>query len=169
LIFYSGSYYPEKKHKAQKHDMVHVEIFVGGETGEATIGARWAKGVVKEFPDYKFTSKSYYDIKFFYRSIDTWLDGILKSHCKEHPWRDKYDPERIDRGSIFTNETVANADEEESIDNEEDDSKVENFKEKTFYVEKENNGQLIKNYFIEKGWKNVESVYDKTFNLKWMQ
>ena len=37
LIFYSGTYFNEKK-KRQKHDMVHVEIFLGGPSGEATIG-----------------------------------------------------------------------------------------------------------------------------------
>jgi hypothetical protein len=40
LIFYSGIYYNPKMRK-QKHDMVHVEIFTGGETGEQSIGARW--------------------------------------------------------------------------------------------------------------------------------
>jgi len=169
LVFIAAKYYPEKNHKPQKHDMVHVEIFTGGETGEKSIGARWAKGVVQEFDSFKFVSKSYYDMKYIYRSIDTWLDGTLKSFCPEHPWRDRYDPDRIDKGSIFANEQDANAEEEESVDNEEDDSKAENYKEKTFYVEKENNGQLIKNYFEEKGWKSIDNVYDKTFNLKWMQ
>ena len=40
LIFYSGIYYKEKT-KKQKHNMVHVEIFMGGETKEQSIGARW--------------------------------------------------------------------------------------------------------------------------------
>ena len=40
LIFYSGTYYNTKL-RAQKHDMVHVEVFTGGETGEQSIGARW--------------------------------------------------------------------------------------------------------------------------------
>jgi len=71
--------------------MVHVEIFIGGETGEQTIGARWSKGVVQVFDSYKFVSKAYYDIKYHFRSIDTWLEGICQSHCKEHPWKDKYD------------------------------------------------------------------------------
>ena len=45
LVFISGKYYNEKMRK-QKHDMVHVEIFTGGETGEQSIGARWQRGVV---------------------------------------------------------------------------------------------------------------------------
>ena len=72
--------------RKQKHDMVHVEIFTGGETGEQTIGARWQRGVVQYFDSYKFVSTSYHSIEFHYRSIDTWLEGINKSHCPQHSW-----------------------------------------------------------------------------------
>ena len=58
--------------------MTHVEIFLGGETGEQTIGARWTKGVVKIFDSYKFPSKAYERRKFHFKSIDTWLEGICK-------------------------------------------------------------------------------------------
>lgn len=175
LIFYSGKYYPEKNHKPQKHGMVHVEIFIGGETGEATIGARWAKGVVQVFPSYKFVSKAYYDIKHYYRSIDTWLDGICKSFCKEHPWTDRYDADRIEKGSIFN--TVKNeSDDEQSVDNEEDVNdedtnvkKKELVKEKTVIVGEGNNDTLIKNYFTEKNWTVLDKVYDKGYKMKWMQ
>ena len=76
LIFYSATYYPEKKMKIQKHDMVHVEVFYGGDTGESSIGARWGKGVVTIFDSYKFVSKNYYNVKHHFKSIDTWLEGI---------------------------------------------------------------------------------------------
>lgn len=66
--------------------MVHVEVFTGGETGEQTIGARWQKGVVKYFDSYKFESTAYHSIQFHYKSLDTWLEGICKSHCAEHTW-----------------------------------------------------------------------------------
>ena len=85
LIFYSGTYYNTKL-RAQKHEMVHVEVFTGGPTGTQSIGARWQRGVVKYFDDYKFESTSYHSIKFHYKSIDTWLEGICKSHCSEHEW-----------------------------------------------------------------------------------
>lgn len=62
--------------------MVHVEIFLGGPTGEQTIGARWNNGVVSIFDSYKFVSKTYYDIKFHFRSIDTWLQGVCKYQGK---------------------------------------------------------------------------------------
>ena len=80
LIFYSGTYFNTKL-RAQKHDMVHVEIFTGGKTGEQSIGARWQKGVVKYFDSFKFTSTSYHSIQFHFRSLETWLDGICRSHC----------------------------------------------------------------------------------------
>ena len=85
LIFYEGTF-TSKRSKVQKHNNVHVEIFLGGETGEATIGARFQKGVVSVFPSYKFESKSWTLIRHHFRSIDTWLDGQCVSHCTEHPW-----------------------------------------------------------------------------------
>lgn len=72
--------------KKQKHDCVHVEVFLGGETGEATIGARFFKGKVNIFPSYKFTSTSWDCVKVHFRSLDTWLSGVCKSYCPEHPW-----------------------------------------------------------------------------------
>jgi len=26
-------------------------------------------------------------VQYHFRSIDTWLDGVLRSHCDEHPWQ----------------------------------------------------------------------------------
>lgn len=66
--------------------MVHVEIFLGGETGEETIGARFQKGFVQIFPSYKFDSKLWTLKEFHFCSIETWLDGICQSHCSAHPW-----------------------------------------------------------------------------------
>lgn len=66
--------------------MVHVEIFTGGETGEQSIGARWQKGAVKYFDSFKFSSTSYHSIQFHFRSLETWLDGICRSHCEQHKW-----------------------------------------------------------------------------------
>jgi len=66
--------------------MVHVEIFTGGETGEATIGARFFKGVVKEFDSYKFKSTTWDLVQYHFKSLDPWLEGKHESCCLEHPW-----------------------------------------------------------------------------------
>ena len=58
--------------------MVHVEIFLGGKSEEETIAARDRFGVVEIHETYKFNSENYYDIKYHFRSIDTWLRGIHK-------------------------------------------------------------------------------------------
>lgn len=71
--------------KQQKHNMVHVEIWLGD--GNKTIGARWQKGVVEIHNSYQYVSKSYHSMKYHFRSIDTWLNGICKSHCTEHLWK----------------------------------------------------------------------------------
>ena len=85
LIFYEGTY-NSKRSKVQKHNTVHVEIFLGGETGEATIASRFHKGRVGIFSSFKFDSTSWTLIKHHFRSLDTWLDGECKSHCPEHSW-----------------------------------------------------------------------------------
>lgn len=100
LIFYSGTYYDAKKRR-QLHDMVHVEIFLGGETGEQSIGARWFKGAVRIFDSYKFVSTNYYDIKFHYCSINLWLKGVCQSQCHLHPWRDDRKYNWLTHNSIF--------------------------------------------------------------------
>jgi len=81
--------------------MVHVEIFLGGETGEETVGARDSDGVVERFDTYKFESSNYYDIKYHFRSLDTWLQGVRKSFCSEHEWRDPLLDYNINKFSIF--------------------------------------------------------------------
>ena len=82
LIFYEGIY-TSPRSKPQKHNMVHVEIFLGG---ESTLGARLKRGVISIFPSYKFESASWTLVKVHFRSIDTWLNGQCVSHCTEHPW-----------------------------------------------------------------------------------
>ena len=88
LIFYSGKYL-DKRCIRQKHDIVHVEIFVGGETGEESIGSRWFNGVVSPFKTFKFKSTMYNEIKHHFKSIDPWLQGICKTYCTEHLWNDQ--------------------------------------------------------------------------------
>ena len=105
LVFYSASYFPGKKRKKFIHDMVHVEILTG--EGEKTIGSRKKDSTVQEFNCYKLKDNKRYSYVYHFKSIDLWLRGILKSHCKEHKWDkndiDKISPE-ISKYSIFNEE-----------------------------------------------------------------
>ena len=103
LVFYSATYYDTKKRR-QIHDMVHVEIFIGGPTGEQSLGARWFKGGVQIFDSFKFVSTNYYDIKWHYKSIDLWLKGICLSQCLEHPWGTDRKYNWLTNNSIFAEE-----------------------------------------------------------------
>lgn len=85
LIFYEGIYNSNRS-KPQKHNNVHVEIFLGGETGEATIGSRFHRGNVGIFPSFKFKSTTWDLVRCHFRSLDPWLEGTCKSCCPDHPW-----------------------------------------------------------------------------------
>ena len=100
LVFYSATYYDQKKRR-QIHDMVHVEIFIGGPTGEQSLGARWFKGGVQIFDSYKFVSTNYYNIKWHFKSIDLWLQGRCISQCQEHPWGTDRKYNWLTHNSIF--------------------------------------------------------------------
>eukprot|EP00731_Ephydatia_muelleri_P015289 Em0008g1009a len=109
LVFVSGTYFNTNT-KPQRHNMVHVEIWAGD--GEKTLGARWQRGAVQVHDSYKFVSKTYGNMTYHFRSIDTWLMGICRSYCSEHPWSiSKYDPERH---SIFALQDEP-AEEEEGV------------------------------------------------------
>ena len=62
--------------KKQKHNMTHVEIWLGD--GPKTLGARWQKGKVQVFDSYKFNAKAYHSETYHLKSIDTWLMGICR-------------------------------------------------------------------------------------------
>jgi len=50
-----------------------------------SVASRKAKGVVTVYDDFRYKSKSYYNIRRHFRSLDSWLDGICESHCDMHP------------------------------------------------------------------------------------
>lgn len=85
LIFYSAKYYDTKR-KKQLHGMVHVEIFIGGMSGEQTLASRIQSGFVQAFDSYKFESNRYFDVKHHFKSIDMWLRGVCRSYCTLHSW-----------------------------------------------------------------------------------
>lgn len=85
LIFYSARYYNPKH--LQKHDLVHVEVYLGGKTGEQSIGSRSCRGFVQVHDSFKFVSPAYHSVQYHFRSLETWLSGICKSWCAEHSWQ----------------------------------------------------------------------------------
>ena len=36
---------------------------------------------------FKFESQKYFNIKYHYRSLETWLDGVCRSWCEKHSWQ----------------------------------------------------------------------------------
>jgi len=61
-----------------------VEVFLGGTTGEQTVGARSQKGVISIHDSYKYTSTKYEITRFHFRSIEPWLCGELIPLHPEH-------------------------------------------------------------------------------------
>ena len=95
LIFWSATYNDPTK-KPRKHDMVHVEVFLGGESGEQTIGSRSTDPSSFHGVAYHESYKSYaerctasHDFKLYFRSIDHWLNGVCVSHCKTCTWAER--------------------------------------------------------------------------------
>jgi hypothetical protein len=97
LIFYEATHYKEKGWKDQPHNLVHVEIYLGdynqkktsGKKSQRTIASREKRGVVDIYDTFEFVSDNYYDIKYYFKSIDPWLKGINQSYCAEHKWNDE--------------------------------------------------------------------------------
>ncbi|CAG5125033.1 unnamed protein product [Candidula unifasciata] len=116
LVFMSGVYVnPKRTYKRQLHNMVHVEIWLG--EGDKTIGSRWNNGKVQVFDSYQFSPKSFTSEQYIFKSIDTWLMGICRSHCPQHPWRLK--TRKPHRKSVFNVEdTIC----DEKASDESDDS-----------------------------------------------
>jgi len=110
LIFFSGKYYPDINSNQQRHYITHVEIYLG--EGEKTIGSRAKHGYVDTFDSSQFLSDQYYNVKYHFKSIDTWLKGIHKSFCPLHKWHEekkkiKYlDEDKVNKYSAFYEDFV---------------------------------------------------------------
>ena len=48
---------------------------------------------------YILKKTKYYNIKYHFKSIDTWLKGIHKSFCPEHKWHES-DSKLLDRDKL---------------------------------------------------------------------
>lgn len=122
LIFWAAEYNDPTK-KPRKHNLVHVEVFLGGENGEMTIGSRSTdpdsfKGVAMH-ESFRTYGHACHNIRIFYRSIDTWLDGVCVSHCKECNWTLAERPSKshttANKYSLFGSGGVAGGAETENV------------------------------------------------------
>lgn len=173
LIFVQGKYYSETKIQ-QRHFIVHVEVFLGGETGESTLGSRWSRSDASEgkvrgvqiHPSFKYVSKNYETRKYHFRSLDTWLNGI----CKSQTYSDAIYPTISPGGkkSVFDGSEEADedaeADEAEFAPNPYRESPV-------FYVVDGNNWKALAQVLEVRGWKRLpfEAAYSHRFDLKWVE
>ena len=111
LVFYESHIKEGSGLKSQPHDMVHVEVFTGGgESGKETIGSLphtcWRTGGkcgVQRFSTYECEETAKWKLKrYWFCSIDTWLQGVCKSHCEEHDWREAAMCDKKCTGSVFS-------------------------------------------------------------------
>lgn len=106
LIFYSGEYYNPKS-KRQVFDMTHVEIFVGGKSGEGVIGSRERQKWVKEYDSFQFESKNWKLLQFHFCKIDPWLEGVCEpSGAHEWSWLKSRPPSAV-KSAIFQSGAAA--------------------------------------------------------------
>jgi len=172
LVFCEGVYYDQKL-KPQKHNMVHVEVFTGGESGEETIGSRYAKSIPEEgkvrgvqmHKSYRYTSRKYEVIRFHFRSLETWLNGV----CKSNTYPDAVTQAVINCGgkSIFERDQDAEdaeTEEEVFVPNPHGPSPV-------FYVGEGNNWQAVASVLEERGWRRLpfDAGFSTRYDLKWVE
>eukprot|EP00929_Paragymnodinium_shiwhaense_P088380 TRINITY_DN48690_c0_g1_i1.p1 TRINITY_DN48690_c0_g1~~TRINITY_DN48690_c0_g1_i1.p1 ORF type:complete len:300 (+),score=69.14 TRINITY_DN48690_c0_g1_i1:96-995(+) len=92
IIFFEAWYHEKYKDIQEKycskHNIVHVEIFVGGDSGEQSLGSRRLTGVATHDPYWLVGDRNdwYHSVKYHFRSLDTWLEGVCQSFCPLHPW-----------------------------------------------------------------------------------
>ena len=174
LIFWEAAYYGEKARK-QRLSLVHVEVFTGkGPKGEGTIGARWQKGHVQHFDTFRFESKSYHSIKYHFRSIDTWLDGVCKcAPAHRGMWVDATSNMRVNKYSMFNADSQRDDEQfcdEGAGDVDDDGSVPERQIRKAFYVNKSNGWKLVVSAMSERGWAQIPfESFSRKFDLRWVE
>jgi hypothetical protein len=118
---------------------------------------------VKYFDSFKFESTAYHSIKYHFKSIDTWLDGICKSHCDVHKWSSANLQWAPGKNSIFAPEEgydEADLDapvfdeDQDAVDQEE--QKDQQLLDKLAFFGAGNNPQLAKDALIDLGFKVMQ-------------
>lgn len=119
---------------------------------------------------------------YHYKSLDTWLDGICKSHCPDHAWSSSAVMWAPGKKSIFNidkdyDEADMNAPEFEDDDVGEDGEKGSVKKKgsaltKTCFVGQGNNDKLVKSTLVDNlGFKLMARgmMFSNDYRLKWTQ
>lgn len=176
LIFVEGKYHSATR-SPQRHDIVHVEVFLGGETGEATIGSRWSKSDPSEgkvrgvqiHPSYRYESKNYEIKKYHFRSLSPWLNGI----CKSQTFPDAVFPTVTPHGA----KSVFDGSDDEAADHEANPAEEKKFvpnayrENPFFYVGEGNNWKALATVLELRGWRRLpfQAAYSDRFDLKWVE
>ncbi len=168
LIFWEATYFSDKARK-QRLSLVHVEVFTGkGPQGEGTIGARWQKGHVQHFDTFRFESKSYHSIKYHFRSVDRWLDGVCKcAPAHKGWWVDSTSTMAVNKYSMFNADARTDDDFcDEGAGDVDDDGAVAApvARRKAFYVGKSNGWKMVRDALGDRGW--VQIPFDESFSTK---
>jgi len=145
-------------------------VYLGGETGDSSIGSRWSNGTIQIFDSYEFKSTRYYDVVHHFKSLDTWLKGICRSWCSKHAWVNDEHCWMPRRHSIFS----------ENAEEEEDDIQAPGMREleeskcidnKVAFIGNGNNNDLIKESLRVLGFSFLPKGYgfSTEFTMKWVQ
>ena len=114
---------------------------------------------------------------YHYKSLDTWLEGICKSHCKEHAWSSSAVMWAPGKKSIFNidndyDEADMNAPEYEEGDYEEDQPVQKVVVAHNVFVGQGNNERLAKQTLVDNlGFKLMARgmMFSNDFRVKWTQ
>lgn len=116
------------------------------------------------FDSYKFVSRNYHSIVWHYKSIDTWLEGVCRSWCPEHPWVHSKITWAPGKKSIF------NEDEDDDL-NAPDLDGEDGTENDLFYLGQGNNGKLVADALMIRGLKQMDPglKFSDSFRFKWVQ
>jgi hypothetical protein len=127
---------------------------------------------VQYFDSFKFESKAYHSIKFHYRSIDTWLEGVCRSHCYQHEWKNSKISWTPGKNSIFSVDNDYDENDMDAPDLDEGDGEEENKgkeEENLCFIGSGNNPRLVRDAIGMAGFKEMAKgmLFSDKYRLKW--
>lgn len=144
--------------------------------------------MVQYFDSFKFTSTAYHSIEFHYRSIDTWLEGVCRSWCQTHEWKNWKLFWVPDKRSIFSSGETEAYDEndmdapmigDDQIDGETAaatsvgaaSAEIAKPANQSFFIGLGNNPRLVREALSQFGFKEMAKgmQFSDKFRFKWTQ